>query len=290
MRTLRVTPISKPMEDDWDVRQQRLAEMVAKLPSDLKQDYETRLMLQRKEEADAHQKAFDAYTARKHPWLETNADLYECEMERDVAFGAYDAVISARQKGFVAAPMKPFWVGGFEFWLLYSDYAPFKAIKAAGRINVPLHIEGGSITVTFESTKIRRSDGDVDTWIEDRSPIAGVIDGEYVRGAMVRDCAEKSFATIQMARGVRQKHADRIAELMDYINANINLPQDLSVILAGSDKCFECGRKLDDAISKTLLVGPSCAKKIGVPHNAEMAQRISEARRDYQQRFACMEV
>ena len=290
MRTLRVTPISKPMEDDWDVRQQRLAEMVAKLPSDLKQDYETRLMLQRKEESDAHQKARNAYTARMHLWLATSADLYECEWERDAAFGAYDAVMSARQKGFVAAPMKPFWVGGFEFWLLYSDYAPFKAIKAAGRINVPLHIEGGSITVTFESTKIRRSDGDVDTWIEDRSPIAGVIDGEYVRGAMVRGCAEKPFATIQMARGVRQKHADRIAELMDYINANINLPQDLSVILAGSDKCFECGRKLDDAISKTLLVGPSCAKKIGVPHNAEMAQKISEARRDYQQRFACMEV
>jgi len=290
MRTLRVRPISKPMEDDPDARQQRLAEVIAKLPSDLKQDYETRLMLQRKEETDAHQKAFHAYTARMHLWLATNAGLYECEMERDAAFGAYEAVMSARQKGFVAAPMKPFWVGGFEFWLLYSDYAPFKAIKAAGRINVPLHIEGGSITVTFESTKIRRSDGDVDTWIEDRSPIAGVIDGEYVRGAMVRGCAEKPFATIQMARGVRQKHADRIAELMDYINANINLPQDLSVILAGSDKCFECGRKLDDAISKTLLVGPSCAKKIGVPHNAEMAQRISEARRDYQQRFACVEV
>jgi Family of unknown function (DUF6011) len=60
----------------------------------------------------------------------------------------------------------------------------------------------------------------------------------------------------------------------------IDSPDDLMALLMPSNKCCCCGRPLKDEISKTLNIGPSCAKLMRLPHDIATANRVLARRRE----------
>ena len=48
-----------------------------------------------------------------------------------------------------------------------------------------------------------------------------------------------------------------------------------------SDRCTICHRPLSDQVSKVLHIGPDCAHRLGVPHNAEAASTIITKRHKF---------
>jgi len=292
MTKLSVKAISKPVED-WSSTFETIEERVAKLPLEVRDivraDFETK---KAKDEV-ARQKSIIDHAARFEAWLKDNSGKYDPEFEERAQFTLFEITNAARQKGFTVAGIKPFWIMSFEHWLMYSGADArgiFEAMPTAGRITVPLSINGGSISITIESKKAKQKNGNIETYLERPFPISGFIDGNYITGAIVENNNDEMHsAIVQLKAGTPQIYADRIASLFEYMNENVTLPDELPAILASSDKCFECGKALDDQISKALLIGPTCARKLGVFHNAEAAQKILEKRREYQ-RIICEEI
>lgn len=45
-------------------------------------------------------------------------------------------------------------------------------------------------------------------------------------------------------------------------------------------RCYNCARPLTDQVSRVLFYGPTCAKNIGIPHNAEIAREVIAKREE----------
>jgi hypothetical protein len=76
--------------------------------------------------------------------------------------------------------------------------------------------------------------------------------------------------------GHRQDVADRAAATFRLIDNDID---NFFALLDGSEGCAICGRDLRDEISKLVSVGPCCAKKYGVPHSRQAAEKRLELRK-----------
>jgi hypothetical protein len=93
---------------------------------------------------------------------------------------------------------------------------------------------------------------------------------------------EKDYITYEMGAQVvvlfqgNQEIADRTAatfRLMD--NERLNF----FALLDGAGRCAFCLKPLRDEISKLISVGPDCAKKYGVPHSRQAAEKRLELRK-----------
>lgn len=300
---LKIRAIDKPVKDYAKEERER-EELLAKLPIELQEKF-------RKDEAEANAKweaerleKIAAYEVRWQAWLKArgfegieeqaeasddfNDPVHGKLMELNAEFHTVESVENVRDMGIIASALKPVWIDVFEYWLIDGNYTaeagPFKKMEKAGRIRVPLAVGDGSITLAIESEKIRFSGAEkVSTFLLDRRSFSGTIEGAYVTGALVKDHdCEAISHWIELEEG-SQAIADKLARYFDKVFAEMTLPADLSVILAPSDSCFVCGRALDDPISKALWIGPTCAKKLGAPHNSDAARLITEKRR----KFSC---
>ena len=108
---------------------------------------------------------------------------------------------------------------------------------------------------------------------------AGIVDG--IHNEMGADVA-------LFRRGTPQNVADRVAatfRLLAIINdecPSVRGPDRdrFMALLDHSAECCVCHRALRDEVSKSLGIGPDCAKHIGLPHNLAVATRVLKLRRE----------
>lgn len=283
---LKIQPINKPVKD-YDKEKREYEALLAKLPPELLAQHREREAEERAEYEAKHEREIAERDLRFGAWLEARGldEPAEDDLETPARFCTDEDVDAARRRGLVAAAVEPVSINAFELWLIwgpnYQDSGPFAKCEKAARLRLPLAIGEGSITLVIESEKVRSSGYEgVFTHLVSRMPFEGTIDGEYVTGALVQVISDMELFRIELSQG-SQEIADKLARYFDRLFAEINLPEDLSAILAPSKRCFACGRPLDDPISKALWIGPTCAKNLGVPHNSEAVRIIAEKRRTF---------
>lgn len=299
---LKITEISKPIEPDYKEQQAKYEKWVASLPP-AEQDRIRRRDAEAvaKEEAERKAKIADK-EPRWQAWLkqhgqegiedraadaDTSDEIHGVLFELSARFYTQETVNELRAEGKTVAAVTPCWSQPFTRWLIdgnaYPYQGPFTKRKSAARIRLPLAIGDDSITLTLESQKCKWdfAGESIYTRLEDVSPFSGKVDGVFIKGRLVEDHACEMTGYRVEIDAPEQAIADKLAAYFDKLFADINLPDDLSVILAPSDRCFNCGRPLDDPISKALWIGPTCAKTLGAPHNAEAARIVTEKRRQF---------
>ena len=47
---------------------------------------------------------------------------------------------------------------------------------------------------------------------------------------------------------------------------------------AALTECSICSRPLRDQVSRVLMIGPTCAERMGAPHNEAVARRVLDLR------------
>ena len=90
---------------------------------------------------------------------------------------------------------------------------------------------------------------------------------------------EQCWLAVSGADDVPQDVLDRAARAMD-VEVDQTWPLPLYAALHPGDRCQQCARPLSDPISQILQLGPTCASKMGLPHNQQIADAIYKLRQE----------
>lgn len=88
----------------------------------------------------------------------------------------------------------------------------------------------------------------------------------------IADDAQPEFVSFQ--HGPREM-VQRAAAVLDASLAEI------SSRLLPSSHCQACNRPLTDPVSRELLLGPTCAERLGLPHNSTRAAKVAKQRHEF---------
>lgn len=277
-----VEPSLQVMGVQWD--DQRSAMSQLEIEAVEKQDKENR------------DQEHSAYESWKNDWMAKTGDGpseeqikkydyddgFECR-----ASAAWEAEQALRSRNVTAAAAchEGYRLLMCEFWLLgTNDDGPMSKPDSAVRMRLPIAMPNGSITLVFESKKSQIFWGgsqSIKTFLENKIPVSGTISDEWVSGFIetIYSFSDEPVVIVKLHKG-SQKSADLIARAYNDLN-DLRLPDELPVALAAADACFNCGRALNDQISKVLRIGPICAKNLGIPHNVATAELVAKKRSEW---------
>lgn len=105
--------------------------------------------------------------------------------------------------------------------------------------------------------------------------------GQFFIGSFVHSGFEMTGGIVRLRHCIDQAIADRVlAQLLNIDHAADDWPLPLYARLKPLNRCQACNRKLDDPVSRVLQLGPTCAKRLGLPHNQAIADAVNRARED----------
>jgi hypothetical protein len=215
-------------------------------------------------------------------------DSFEAWAIEEAAFEIW----KLRRQGRVATATAPYWHDYVDDWLMgtctrmdHSDGGLLSREPTAASVTLPFIMQGGEFSVTFTTEQYRglsKSDGDtVHTSLKSAKRLRIGSDHGIYHGELIADHGcEMSYEIVSLPAGTPQDVADRVAKAWRAI-IDVELPKDYATVMPLSGRCGVCHRPLADQISKTLGIGPDCARRLGVPHNAETASTIITKRHKF---------
>lgn len=155
----------------------------------------------------------------------------------------------------------------------------------ARRLTLTLELPGGDpddfVHVTVETTIGKQLADWGTTYSEtfDYQSLRVRSDGIFYRGSYDLAVAEMVGGLVMLRGDAPQEVAERVLAVMTSIDAGADdWPVPLYARLKPLNKCQACNRRLDDPVSRVLQIGPTCAKRLGLPHNQALADAVNRAR------------
>jgi hypothetical protein len=262
MTHLRITPLNRPVRPAYSPREQTQAE----------KDEEARWIAARQ----AQRAEFLAQWTPPFPSPDDIEDPRHFEASA-IEWAAFECW-QLRRNGFVAAATGPFWVDHVaDFWLTScgDDNGVLEKLETAASITLPFLMKGGEFSVTYESAKEHDhlGSGRIGTWLGWEKRLRVKSEHGIHHGWLKQDGGEMSFDLVVLPSGTPQDVADRVAAAYGKI-ATLDMPKDYPAVMPPQESCMVCGRPFTDQVSKTIGIGPTCAKHLRVPYSVDYANHI----------------
>jgi hypothetical protein len=146
---------------------------------------------------------------------------------------------------------------------------------------LPINLShGDSMSIRFKTIREGKSIDQLDVRLDQKSEITVRVNDGVYKGWIQQIWAGSQMAFAVLLQGGSQGLTNFVHEVAsDFFGSN--LPKEISTFLPESKICFACHRPLKDEISKAIGHGPTCAKRLNIPHNLTVANEIVQKRNDY---------